>query len=116
MSMGVLLNNLGALVTVLLGLLGLLLPARAAQFTGLEAQGAMGTSEIRATYGGFFLALGSYALYCQTPAIFLAAAIAWLGAAGGRVFSMLVDRNLSARNSCAVVFEAAIGIVLLFPQ
>ena len=39
MSLGVFLNNLGALSIVLLGLLGLLLPARAAQFTGLQAQG-----------------------------------------------------------------------------
>lgn len=44
-------------VTLGLGLVGLLRPSAAAAFTGIEPKGAMGVSEIRATYGGLFAAL-----------------------------------------------------------
>jgi hypothetical protein len=108
-----LLHNAAALITAALGLMGLLLPTKAAQLTSIRPEGLLGTSEIRATYGGFFLALGAYALYAQADIVFAVAGVAWLGAAGGRLLSVVVDRSVSAKNLAAVVFEAAVGGMLI---
>lgn len=113
MELTVILNNVGALVTAGLGLMALVRPSAAASFTSIQPQGLLGVSEIRATYGGFFLALGGYGLWTQIPPAFTVAGIAWLGAALGRTVSVVVDRSTSAKNLGGVVFEAAIGGLLL---
>jgi hypothetical protein len=107
------LHNAAALITAVLGLMGLLLPGKAAQLTSIRPEGLLGTSEIRATYGGFFLALGVYALYAQADVVFAVAGVAWLGAAGGRLLSVVMDRSVSSKNLAAVVFEAAMGGMLV---
>ena len=113
MELAFALGNLGALATAGLGAMGLVRPRAAAAFTSMEPVGLVGVSEIRATYGGFFLLLGGYALASQEPAAFTAAGLAWLGAAGGRLVSVLVDRSTSAKNLGGIAFEAAIGLLLL---
>jgi len=105
----------GALVTMGLGLLGLVAPARASAFTSLAPVGLVGRSEIRATYGGFFLGLGAVCLATRAPEAFLAAGVAWLGAAAGRLVSVAVDASRSPKNLGGVAFEAAIGLALLAP-
>ncbi len=107
------LNNAGALITAGLGVMGLVRPSAASEFTSLEPRGKIGVSEIRATYGGFFLALGAWALYTQSEAAFTVAGVAWLGAAGGRVVSVVADRSLEPKNFGGIVFEAVIGLFLL---
>lgn len=109
-------RNLGALVTFGMGLLGLLRPLAAAKLTSLSPVGALGVSEIRATYGGLFAALGGLALVSQESAAFLVAGVAWGGAAAGRVYSVIVDENRSGENLRAVAFEAAVALLLLFPS
>ena len=87
----------------------------AATFTRIAPLGIDGRSEIRATYGGLFAALGLCCLGAQTDAVFLTAGIAWLGAAAGRLASVLMDRNTSARNLGAVAFETLVGVPLVLP-
>ena len=109
------LANAGALATVALGLLGLLAPARANAFTSLRPVGKLGVSETRATYGGFFLALGLACLLLQSRTAFLVVGCAWLGAAAGRAGSLVADRSTQPKNLGGIVFEAAIGALLLAP-
>lgn len=105
--------NVGALATTGLGAMGLLAPERAASFTSIAPVGPNGRSEIRATYGGLFAAMGGWCLLSQSPALFAAAGVAWLGAAAGRTASVMLDGNHDVRNLGGVVFEAAIGALLL---
>ena len=58
MSTESMLNHLGAIITAALGLMGLLFPKLAAQFTGLEAKSRTAFAEFRATFGGLFLLMG----------------------------------------------------------
>lgn len=109
-------RSLGAAATLGLGLLGLLRPHAAAKFTSLSPVGALGVSEIRATYGGLFVALGGLALLSQEPAAFLVAGVAWAGAAAGRLYSVFVDENRAAKNLGGVAFEGLLAILLLFPS
>jgi hypothetical protein len=113
MQLAALLNNGGALVTTGLGALALVRPSAAAAFTSVAPQGLVGVSEIRATYGGFFAALGAAALWSQTPAVFSVVGLAWAGAALGRLLSVVVDRSTSAKNLGGVLFEGAIATLLL---
>jgi len=43
--------NAGAVITAVMGLLGLFRPLSAAAFVSVEPKGLMGMSELRATYG-----------------------------------------------------------------
>lgn len=107
------LNNLGAVITLGMGGLGLFFPTSAATFVGLEAQSKAGQSEFRATYGGLFVMLGGVAILWQKPEIFMYVGLCWLGAAIGRVLSIFVDKLHSTKNWQGVAFEAAIAGFLL---
>lgn len=105
----------GAIATAVLGVLGLVAPARANAFTSMAPVGILGVSETRATYGGLFLALGLACLALQATTAFTAAGAAWVGAALGRATSFLVDGSREAKNVGGIAFEAAIGAALLAP-
>jgi hypothetical protein len=73
------LANLGAILTLALGLFGALAPSRVAGFVGIQPLGGAGLSEVRATYGGLFIAMGGACLVLQSPVAFLLAGLAWGG-------------------------------------
>lgn len=107
------LNFLGAAVTAIMGGIGLLTPSAAAALVGLEARTPPGRSEFRATYGGLFLCLGVAPLITGAPLLFAAAGLAWLGAALGRVLSIVADRTSTAKNWAAAGFETVVGLMLI---
>ena len=107
------LNIAGAIITVLMGCLGMFFPQRAAAFTGLTAVTAPGRSEFRSTFGGLFLLAGSIPLLTMLPATFLVVGLSWAGAAMGRIISVFADNANVPKNWVAVLFEAAIATLLL---
>jgi Domain of unknown function (DUF4345) len=112
MDTGLVAANIGAAATLVLGIFGLSAPTKAAEFTSISPVGPNGTSEIRATYGGLFLAMGLLCLLLQSEMVFLTVAAAWIGAAAGRIWSVAIDRNVSAKNLGGVLFESVIGCLL----
>jgi len=111
-----LLHNLGALITLGLGVLGLVHPRGAARFAAVAPQGLLGLAEVRATYGGLFAALGAFALVAQDMVAFIGLGAAWVGAALGRCASVFLDGAREPRNFAGILFEAGIGALLLFPS
>lgn len=114
MELPQILHHIGALVTLGMGGLGLLRPQVAARLTGLEPHGRLGSSELRATYGGLFAALGLFALLTRDEVAFALVGAAWLGAAAARVGDALLlggDRSVWR----AALFEAAVALLLLAP-
>ncbi len=110
------LANVGAVVTTLLGLLGLCLPDKAAAFVSISPVGLNGRSEIRATYGGLFAALGVFCITAQADIVFMVAGVAWLGASVGRVYSALIDRNYDIKNFGGFALETGLGALLVLPK
>ena len=106
-------NLLGATITLALGLLGLVFPNRAAAFVGLQPVSPAGRSEFRATYGGLFAAAGLFPMITQLPSAYLLVSMCWLGAALGRVASIMIDRLGDTKNWQGVGFECGIGLLLL---
>jgi hypothetical protein len=107
----------GVFVGAGLGLAALVAPGRVLSFVGLTVATPEGVAEVRATYGGFFLALelGAAALWLTRNATdgFLVLGVAWIGAAAGRLLSLALDGRRTARNVQAVVFESCVGLAHL---
>jgi hypothetical protein len=111
-----LLPNSGAVVTAVLGCLGLLFPSAVGRVLGLEPDKPLGISEFRATYGGFFLCLGIGCLFAQSVPAFTVVGAAWCAAALARIVSFVVDGSRTRHNLAGVGFEAGIGLAMLAAQ
>jgi len=109
-----LLPNGGAVVTAMLGCLGLLFPKAVGRVLGNEPDTALGISEFRATYGGFFLCLGIGCLVAQSVQVFTVVGAAWCAAAFARMMSYVVDSSRTGHNLAGV--EASIGLAMLAAQ
>lgn len=109
------LHLLGALVTLGMGVLGLLRPLAAARLIGLAPEGRLGLSELRATYGGLFFTLGAFALATRDEVAFVLVGAAWLGAAAARCADALWVAGADRRIWRAALFEAAVALLLLAP-
>lgn len=105
--------NLGALITFILGCLGVMFPERVSRILGISPDGPLGVSELRATYGGFFLCLGAGCLATQSDTVFMVAGSAWCGAAIARLMSVAADRSRSRENILGCIIEATIGLMML---
>ena len=100
-------------MTAALGCLGMLFPAAVSRLLGIQPTGPLGISELRATYGGFFLCLGIGCVGTQSATVFAVVGAAWCAAAVARLLSLAVDGSRSSRNAAGIVFEASVGLAML---
>jgi hypothetical protein len=77
---------------MLSGLASVVAPERVGAALELNPSSARGVAETRAGLGGTYAALGAWALASREPAADVAVAVTWLGAAGVRLASLVVDR------------------------
>jgi hypothetical protein len=105
-----------------LGVFALLYPERTLGLLGLAyanpSHMAAALGEVRATYGGLFAVMGLYTLFAaMDPAAhrsrLLFIGLLWIGMGTGRLFGVYVDGNPGLPAWIAVVFELAIGGVLV---
>jgi hypothetical protein len=115
MDLPISVNTLGAAITLGLGVFGLFWPLAAANLVGIQPEGERGISEIRATYGGIFLAMGLFALIAQNMAVFRLLGVGWLGAGAARAYSYVHDNSRSGGNLGAIVVELVVGLSMLVP-
>jgi len=111
-----LLPNCGAVVTAMLGCLGLLFRKAVGRVLGIEPIRPLGISEFRATYGGFFLCLGIGCLVAQSVQVFTVVGAAWCVAAFARIISYAVDSSRTAHNLAGLGVETGIGLAMLAAQ
>jgi hypothetical protein len=77
---------------MLSGVAGVVMPRRVAAALDLPATSGRGVAETRAGLGGTYAALGGWALVSSDPAAQVAVGVTWLGAAGARLGSLVLDR------------------------
>jgi hypothetical protein len=83
------------------------------EMVGVSAVSALGRSEIRAVFGGMFVALGVACIVLREPTVFLAVGAAWLADVAVRIVAVAVDR-VPAREAATVLFIGALmGAALL---
>ena len=84
-----------AMIFLLIGIAGFAIPIEFLGTFGLPAEGPAGVSEIRAQYGGFFIALSIFLIYCfmrrEYSTALLLHTLLLLGINLGRLLSLIVD-------------------------
>lgn len=109
------LKIIASIGTVGTGLLALLKPRSIYGFTGLEATGGRGITEIRSIFGGLFIALGAVALYFRISEVFLVLGISYLAIGLVRAVSMYLDKSVERSNIISLVTEILFGVILVIP-
>ena len=112
MNIGMVLKIVAALGTAATGLLALVKPSAAYGFTGLKAEGVRGVSEMRAIFGGLFIALGIAPLFLGATA-YQMLGIAYLAIAVVRAFSIVVDKSYARSNIISLLIEIVFGTFLI---
>jgi len=103
-----------ALVTVVLGGFGFLAPRYTMGVLDLAPAGSnMGLSEMRASVGGLFVAMGLGCLALGAPAAYAMLGLAYAGAAAGRLVSLLADAPPRTKAAGYFAVEAALAAWLL---
>ncbi|MBU3687764.1 MAG: DUF4345 domain-containing protein [Mycobacteriaceae bacterium] len=104
---------IGAAISVLAGVLGLIWPQKVSAIIGLSLPGKLGISEFRATYGGLFIGAGLATLLIGTHQAALVLGAAWGGAFVARAVSLIIDKSRSRENLAGLVIEAAVATLLV---
>jgi hypothetical protein len=107
-------NILCALLTIGFGLFGFLAPRYTASALDLEpTKSTMGLSEMRASVGGLFVVMGMAALWLDHPTAYTMIGFAFVGAALGRVVSLIFDKPPLVKVVIFGGIEAALALALL---
>jgi hypothetical protein len=112
MNILMVLKIIAALATAATGLLALIKPDATYGFIGLMANGVRGVSEIRAIFGGLFIALGIVPLFLG-PVAYQMLGITYLAIAAARVFSIVFDKSYAQSNLISLVIEILLGAILV---
>ncbi len=103
-----------ALLTIVLGSFGFLAPRYTAAALDLTpTDTTMGLSEMRASVGGLFIALGLYALISGEPSAYFMMGVAYAGAAAGRLLSILRDAPPFRKAVVYFLFESIPAVWLI---
>jgi Domain of unknown function (DUF4345) len=100
---------LGTIVTGFISLIG---PKSIKDFTGLEATGPRGITEIRAVLGALFIGAGLAPLMLGTAA-YQMLGIIYLAIALVRAVSMFVDKSVVRSNLISLAVEIVFGVILV---
>lgn len=96
-----------ALLTVGFGLFGFIAPRFTAGALDLRTDGStMGLSELRASAGGLFVAVGLTCAFTGAPWAYGMLGVAYAGAATGRLVSMVIDKPPQPKALVWFLFEA----------
>ena len=107
-------NILVALVTIALGCFGFLAPHYTMGALNLKTDGSnMGMSEIRASVGCLFVAMGIACLWFGTAAAYFMLGVAYAGAATGRLVSLILDNPPKQKATVYFLVEAFGAVWLL---
>jgi Domain of unknown function (DUF4345) len=114
MNLFQILNYAGAIITITFGILGLCFPNKASKLTGLMPTNKASFAEFRGTLGGSFLVMGIMPIVTAHPMAYLITGLFWMGAAFGRIVSIILDNGFKEqKNNVSVFGEAFFGLLLL---
>jgi hypothetical protein len=99
--------------TIVTGLVSLLWPRSVFGFTGLNAPGGRGITEIRSVMGGLFIGLGIAVFLLGTREVYQMLGIMYLAIGAVRVVSMVLDESIVQSNIISLIVEIIFGIILV---
>lgn len=108
------LKLIAALATIATGLISFLRPRSIFNFTGLNAPGPRGLTEIRAVLGGCFIGLGAAPLLLGgANSAYQVLGITYLAIAITRSYGLIVDKSLVSSNVISLITEIVLGGLLI---
>ena len=105
-------SSIAALAVLALGLIVTFKPD-ALEKVGVTAVSAIGRTELRAVFGGMFLAMAGVCLVTRHPYAFLTAGSMWLGDVAVRAFAVFADRPKPAEGLTVLAIGSVVGGMLL---
>ena len=107
------LKIVGAIATIITGIVSLFWPLKVPGFTGLEPNGGRGITEIRTILGALFVGLGAAVLFYRSSEAYMILGVTYLAMALVRGISIIVDRSAISSNIISFVVELVFGIMLV---
>ncbi len=107
-------SNIGAAISLILGIMAIIWPLKISTFVSVKSIGKEGVSEIRATYGGFFVGISLFGIVTQNPQAFVMLGCGWLCAAVVRLVTLFYG-FATLKNIGGVVLETVIGVLCVSP-
>lgn len=106
------LQYIACAITALTGFFALFAPERALVFTGLNAKGGRGLTEVRCIFGGLFIALG-ISPFLLGEVAFTVLGIGYLTIGVVRLISIFIDRSANSSNWGSFALEILFGVILV---
>lgn len=101
---------------VLFGVASLIAPRSIGASVNLVPKDWIGMTELRASFGGAYVAVAIAALVLDTPEVYTVVGALYLGPLIVRVAASLLDRNYITRTTFGVMAsEALFAIILMMP-
>jgi hypothetical protein len=113
MNVLLILKIICAIGTIATGFISLIAPRSIKGFTGLEATGPRGITEIRAVMGALFIGLGLAPFILGAPAVYQALGIMYLAIGLVRTVSMFLDKSVVQSNLISLAVEVVFGVILV---
>lgn len=108
------LNMTAAVLSIILGGFGFLAPRYTAEVLDLKTgETTMGLSELRASVGCMFIAVGGACLWLSEPWAYLMLGVVYLGAGTGRALSLILDNPPFPKAHLYFLFEAVFAAWLI---
>ncbi len=107
------LPRIGAILTVMFGLVGFFKPRIITTHQQIELGSPMALSEARVVFGGLHLGSGIMALALQEPLVYMTLGVAWSFGLLARFYSMIVDKTSLAHSMPGIVIDATMAFLLL---
>lgn len=112
MSIGEIVPIIGSILTIGLGVFGLLKPTAMGAATGIAPVNELGVMELRALFGGILLVLGMCALIGRQPVIYLVTGLAFVGASTVKLVSLSIDRPPVSQALPGILFDLLVGLAI----
>jgi hypothetical protein len=107
------LPRIGAILTLIIGLVGFFKPRLITDGQQIELGSAMAVSEARVAFGGLHLGYSLTALLLNEPLIYIALGMAWLFGLFARFYSMLVDKSGVKASLPGIIVDGSLAFLFL---
>jgi len=107
------LPRVGAMLTLLFGLVGFFKPRLITDGQQIELGSSMALSEARVVFGGLHLGSGIMALVLHEPLIYMTLGVAWSFGLLARFYSMVADKTSLRQSVPGIVVDVTMAFLFL---
>jgi len=107
------LPRIGAILTLIIGLVGFFKPRAMTDNMRIVLDSKMAVSEARTVFGGLNLGAGLAALLLNDPLVYITLGVAWFFGLLARFYSMVVDKTSLKESAPGIAVDATLSFLFL---